>query len=88
VEVDVVDKAGVLVPKADNLIQFSISGQGFIAGVDNGSETSMESFKGSQHTALNGKALCIVQSNGKKGTITLTAKANGLLPATIQLKTN
>ncbi|HET7898833.1 MAG TPA: DUF4982 domain-containing protein, partial [Flavisolibacter sp.] len=85
VEVDVVDRNGVLVPKADNLIRFAISGQGTIAGVDNGSETSMEPFKASQHTALNGKALCIVQSNGNKGSIILMATAKGLQPATLQI---
>ncbi|HWI93998.1 MAG TPA: beta-galactosidase GalB [Flavisolibacter sp.] len=78
VEVNVVDKNGVLVPNANNLIKFSLSGQGSIAGVDSGDPVSLESFKSNQHTALNGKALCIVQSNGKKGTITLTATAEGL----------
>lgn len=85
VEVNVADKSGVLVPKANNLIKFSIGGQGSIAAVDNGSETSLEPFKATQHTAMNGKALCIVQSNGKKGSITLTASADGIKPATIQL---
>lgn len=85
VEVEVVDKNGVLVPNAKNLIKFSVSGEGFIAGVDSGDPVSLESFKSSQHTALNGKALCILQSNGKKGTITLKAKADGLQPATIQV---
>ncbi len=85
VEVDVVDKDGVLIPDAKNLIKFSVSGQGFIAGVDSGDPVSLESFKGDQHTALSGKALCILQSNGKNGTITLTATADGLQPATIQV---
>ena len=87
VEVDVVDKNGVLVPDANNLVKFSVSGQGFIAGVDSGDPVSMESFKGKEHTALNGKALCILQSNGKKGTIMLTASADGLQSQTIQVVT-
>jgi beta-galactosidase len=87
VEVDVVDKYGVLVSDANNLVKFSVSGQGFIAGVDSGDPVSMESFKGKEHTALNGKALCILQSNGKKGTIMLTASADGLQSQTIQVVT-
>lgn len=87
VEVDVVDKNGVLVSDANNLVKFSVSGQGFIAGVDSGDPVSMESFKGKEHTALNGKALCILQSNGKKGTIMLTASADGLQSQTIQVVT-
>jgi beta-galactosidase len=87
ISVEVVDKNGTIVPDAKNLIQFSVSGQGFIAGVDSGDPVSMESFKSDQHTALNGKALCIVQSNGRKGGITITAKADGLQSSTIQVTT-
>jgi len=79
----IVDKNGVMVPDADNLVQFQVHGAGFIAGVDSGDPTSHESFKASQHTALNGLALAILQSNGAKGAITLTAHATGLQPATI-----
>ncbi|MGZ3939147.1 MAG: glycoside hydrolase family 2 TIM barrel-domain containing protein, partial [Flavisolibacter sp.] len=87
VEVDVVDRNGVLVPNAINLVKFSVSWNGFIAGVDSGDPVSMESFKGNEHTALNGKALCILQSNGKKGAITLTATADGLQSQTVQVVT-
>lgn len=82
----IVDKDGVMAPRADNEIHFKISGTGFIAGVDNGSETSHESFKGNEHAALNGLALAILQSNGQKGTITLTATSEGLQPATIVIR--
>ncbi len=87
VTVTIVDKDGVMVPDANNLIQFNIRGQGFIAGVDSGSETSLESFKGDKHTALNGLVLAIIESNGKAGLITLTATADGLQPATILIQT-
>jgi len=85
ITIEVRDKNGVLVPNAKDIIKFSVSGEGFIAGVDSGDPVSMESFKSNQHTALNGKALCILQSNGKKGTITLTASADGLQSSTIQI---
>ncbi|HXR84131.1 MAG TPA: glycoside hydrolase family 2 TIM barrel-domain containing protein [Hanamia sp.] len=83
----IVDKNGVVAPRADNEIHFKINGAGFIAGVDNGSETSHESFKGNKHAALNGLALAILQSNGKKGSITLTATSEGLQPATVVIET-
>jgi beta-galactosidase len=79
----IVDKNGTMSPLADNEISFKISGAAFIAGVDNGSEIDHESFKGNKHKALNGLALAILQSDGKKGTITLTASAEGLEPATV-----
>ncbi|MEP6950289.1 MAG: beta-galactosidase GalB [Ginsengibacter sp.] len=86
ITVTIVDKDGTIVPEADNLIQFKINGEGFLAGVDSGSETSLESFKGDSHTALNGLALAILQSNGNKGSITLTASANGLGSSAIRLE--
>ena len=85
ITVEVVDKNGVLVPKANNLVKFDVRGEGFIAAVDNGSPVSLESFKAAQHTAMNGKALCILQSNGKKGKIRLTASAAGLQSAFVEV---
>lgn len=81
VTVKVVDKDGNFVPYADNNIQFKITGAGFIAGTDNGSETSMESFKSSTHKAFNGMCLVVIQSNGKAGTIQFTATSQGLTTA-------
>ena len=86
VTVEITDRNGVLVPNANHLIKFDVTGAGFIAGVDNGSPVSLEPFKAKQHTAMNGKALCIIQSNGKKGAIKLTATADGLQQASIGLK--
>ena len=83
VTIEIVDRNGVIVPKANHLIRFSITGNGSIAGVDSGSPVSMESFKSDQHTALNGKALCIIQSGNKKGPITLKATSEGLQSSSI-----
>ena len=57
VTVEITDRNGVLVPNANHLIKFDVTGAGFIAGVDNGSPVSLEPFKAKQHTAMNGKAL-------------------------------
>jgi beta-galactosidase len=85
VTVKVVDAAGNLVPDAANDIRFKITGAGFIAGVDNGCQTSMESFKGSERKAFNGLCLAVVQSNGKPGSIKLQAQSAGLMPASIDI---
>ncbi|MBO9202944.1 MULTISPECIES: glycoside hydrolase family 2 TIM barrel-domain containing protein [Niastella] len=85
VTVKVVDKDGNLVPDAANNIQFKVSGAGFIAGVDNGCQTSLEPFKASEHTAFNGLCLAVVQSNGKPGIIKLQAQSAGLTAATIDI---
>lgn len=83
VTVRILDKDGNVVPTADNLVNFKLNGTGFIAGVDNGSETDHDSFKADNRHAFNGLALAILQSNGKAGTITLTASSDGLQDATV-----
>jgi beta-galactosidase len=85
IKTTIVDQNGVLVPGANHLVKFIVSGEGFVVAVDNGSPTSLEPFKSNQHTAMNGKALCIIQSNGKKGKIVLHATAEGLKSSTIEL---
>lgn len=82
----IVDEHGTTVPDADDLIKFSVSDAGKIVGVDSGSPTSLEPFKSDKHTALNGLALCIVRSTGKKGNITIKAEAPGLASHTIIVK--
>jgi beta-galactosidase len=83
VKVTVVDSKGIVVPHAVDLITFKTSGNGFLTGVDNGDPTSHTSFKASERKAFNGLCLAILQSNGKKGSITLTATGVGLKAASI-----
>ena len=86
VTVEILDKDGNLCPNADNLVQFEISGNGFIAGVDNGSPISLERFKDSKRKVFYGKCLVVLQNNGKKGTIKLDAVSEGLKRAHIDIK--
>ena len=78
IPVDVVDENGVMVPDADNYIQFSIRGNGRIVGVDNGNTLSVDSLKGSGYSAFSGKALVIVQATKTAGSFTVTASSAGL----------
>ncbi len=82
ITVKVLDAQGNLVPDASNNVQFSLQGPASIAGVDNGSQTSLESFKADHRKAFNGLCLLVVQSKGKAGKITVTATVDGLQPAT------
>ena len=88
VTVEVVDADGNLCPWAEDDIQFSVTGHAFIAGVDNGSQTSMERFKDNHRKAFYGKCLVVLQSDGKSGKATLTATANGLNNAELALTFN
>lgn len=87
VTVKVVDKNNILVPYADNLINFKVSGEGRIVGVDNGSETSHESFKANFRKAFNGMCLVVIQSEDKAGKITLEASSDGLESASSEIET-
>jgi beta-galactosidase len=84
VTVRITDAAGNLVPDADNLVQFSVKG-GTIAAVDNGSQTSMESFRANHRKAFNGLCLAVLKGTHKAGIIELTATTAGLPPATINI---
>jgi beta-galactosidase len=86
ITVKILDKDGNVVPDADNLVNFKISGTAFIAGVDNGSETDHDTFKASYRKAFNGLALAIIQAKDKPGNITLTATSNGLQGAMVVLQ--
>jgi beta-galactosidase len=78
ITVKILDAQGTLVPHADNLIHFNVSGCGKIVGVDNGLQTSMESFKASERKAFHGLCLAVIQSNEKAGGITLKATSDNL----------
>jgi len=78
ITVKVTDADGNLVPDADNMISFKVNGTGFIAGVDNGSQTSLEPFKASYRKAFNGLCLAIIQSKNQKGKINIQASSPGL----------
>ena len=85
VTVEVVDSEGNLCPWADDLIRFDVSGGASVAGVDNGSPTSLERFKDNKRHAFYGKCLVVLRSNGSKGDISLRAYADGLESATVSL---
>ncbi|GAB3577775.1 beta-galactosidase GalB [Hymenobacter daeguensis] len=84
--VRVLDAAGNLVPDAANLVKFSVSGPGFVAGVDNGYQASLESFKSPERKAYNGLALAIIQTKERAGAITVRAEAAGLQGASVVLE--
>ncbi len=85
VTVTVIDKDGNTIPDAADLVQFTVTGPGIIAGVDNGLQTSHESFKANYRKAFNGRCLVIVQSKPTAGTIRLSASAKGLRSAAINV---
>ncbi|WP_119844430.1 beta-galactosidase GalB [Reichenbachiella sp. MSK19-1] len=88
VTVSIRDEEGNLVPNADHLIQFEVSGAGTIAAVGNGNPRSLRSFKGDKMEAFSGQLMLIVQSQkGEKGEIKIEAKADELTTAESSIQT-
>jgi len=85
VTVQVLDRAGVVIPTADRLVRFRVSGDARIVGVDNGDQISHASLKADRVNLFNGKALVIVRAGERAGTATLTAESAGLEPATVRI---
>ncbi|MEU1181406.1 glycoside hydrolase family 2 TIM barrel-domain containing protein [Streptomyces sp. NPDC005820] len=86
VTADVVDAHGVVVPDAEHLISFAVSG-GSLAGLDNGREESAERYQASTRTAFHGKALAIVRSGTEAGPLKVTARVDGLREGTATVRT-
>jgi beta-galactosidase len=87
VTVRVTDQNGVLAPRANDRIKFTIDGPGDIVATDNGDPTSFESFQSPQRNAFNGLCLVIVRPRrGQPGTITLRAESDSLQSASLSLR--
>jgi beta-galactosidase len=92
--VSVVDTQGRVVPTAGNKINFELTGAGKIIGVGNGDPSCHEpdKFIGQfaietwSRSVFNGLAQVIIQSTKVAGEIKLTARADGLKPATISVQ--
>jgi len=87
VTVRALDKDGVFVPLADNLVSFELSGPVKLIGVDNGDPSSHESYQGNSRALFNGMGLALVQSTNESGPAHLTARAKGLREATAEIAT-
>ncbi len=84
VTVQVVDAQGRVVPTANPLVKFALSGPGAIIGLNDGDPTNHQSEKGTEHTVFHGLAQVILQSkHGGQGKLTLHATSEGLLPAEV-----
>ena len=83
--VEVHDAQGRVVPIADNVVTFRVSGEGKPIGVGNGDPTDHESDKGTSRKAFSGLCMALVQSTKTAGNITVEATSAGLAPASITI---
>jgi hypothetical protein len=81
--ISVVDKRGVTVPTANNLINFEITGDGYIRGVGNGDPNSHESDVAPYRRLYNGYAQALVTASLGGKELTFRAYAEGLTEASV-----
>jgi beta-galactosidase len=79
ITVETLDREGLKVPTADNLVSFKITGPGVLAAVGNGDPTDFHSFQAKQYNSFHGQCMLIVRSvAGKSGPIQVTAESESL----------
>ena len=86
VTAQIVDKAGLEVPDANNLISFSIEGPGHIVATDNGDPTSFVAFSSPERNAFSGKCLAIVKGEkGEEGSILVKATSESIETGSVEI---
>lgn len=92
---EIVDEDGVVVPRANNSITFSVEkGNGEIVATDNGYQADYTAFPSATRNAFSGLALAIVRGLvGAKGgdsssSFTVVASSDGLQQGEVVIKTN
>jgi len=87
ITVRIEDKEGNLCPNADNLVHFSVKGDGILKAVGNGNSVTTESFQDNKRKAFSGMCLLIVQSKNQPGIISVKASSNDLSSSKIEIET-
>jgi len=85
VAVEVVDADGTLVPNADDLVQFTVEGGALLLAVGNGDPADHRPYQARERRAFHGRLLVMIQSTDETGKVRVTAQAEGLAPAFIDL---
>jgi beta-galactosidase len=86
IEVVIVDENGILCTDARDSIKYEIEGPGEIIAIGSGDLASRESYRANPRAVSQGRALVIVRSTQKPGSINLTATAVGLAMAKIAIE--
>lgn len=87
VTVQVADKDGNIVPTADNMVNFTVTGEGTYEAGANGDATSLLSFQDPKMKLFSGAATAILRTSTKPGAMTFKATAKGVKPATLTITT-
>ncbi|UCG47149.1 MAG: DUF4982 domain-containing protein [Phycisphaerales bacterium] len=85
IEFQITDGEGVRVHDADTEVRFDVEGPAAIIGIENGDLSSLDDPKDNVHRAYQGRGLAILQSVRQSGTVLVTARAEGLQSAFVEI---
>ena len=78
ITISTLDQKGRPVENANNRIFVEVSGEGVLAGLDNGDSTDIDKYHTNSKRMFSGKLLAVIRSNGRSGIIEVTAHSKGL----------
>ena len=88
IEITICDKNDVILPEANHLVEFEISGPAKLLGVENGDILDLAPHKVLSRKAFKGKCLLLIQTTDEQGEITIKAHSKGLESAITSIVTN
>ncbi|MFC2113027.1 sugar-binding domain-containing protein [Bacteroidota bacterium] len=85
IEVSLVDKAGNLVPEANNNVKVEVTGPAKLIGIDSGNLLYKGSFKADNRDATRGKMIVIIQADNEPGEVMVKLTSEKLQAAEVKL---
>lgn len=87
IEISLVDKNGVLVSDADDIVTVNVNGEATLIGIDSGDIYYSGLFKTNQRKAFKGKLLVAIQSTQKAGMASIEMCSKGIISMKLKLET-
>lgn len=85
IEISMNDRDGYPVENADSRVFVRVSGNGYLAGLDNGDSTDKEEYKTVSRRLFSGKLLAVVAAGCTAGSIRVEMTSKGMKPAVLEL---
>lgn len=86
VAIELTDKNGVMQTSSDCKVHLMAEGAGYIQGFGSADPMSEENFYDAERTTYYGRAVAVIRAGEEEGVIRLTAKADGMEPAVIEIQ--
>ena len=85
ITIEVVDEQGTLCPNATNELTLSLRGRASLAAFGNADIKELGSTVDAVHNVWKGRALVVLRSSMKRGSITLSVSGKGLRPQRVRV---